>query len=104
MKMSLAAHGNVLKRSKKSESSSHHRNTNKLYTDWIESKYKVGITAEAQLLSPGLQSNFSMTSRRSKNYDLTMEHLMRRSMKHSNFNDTSQLYNSDVSAVKKLTI
>ena len=33
-----------------------------------------------------------------------MENIMRRTLKHSNQNDTSQLYNSDISVVKKLSI
>ena len=62
MKQSLAAHGTVL-RNRNITPSSDHRPRNKLYTDWIESKYGKAGMPMLQPDSPGIASHFSSATR-----------------------------------------
>ena len=101
IKQSLAAHGKVL-RNRNITPSSGYRHGNKAYAEWIEGRYgKIGRPRQAD--SPGMASGFSDT-KRSKDYERTMDNLRKRSIKQSSHNDPSQIYNSDVSVVKKLTL
>ena len=70
----------------------------------MESKFGKAGMPLYQPDSPGLYSQLSRTSR-SKQYDAKMENLKQMSLKHANKgNDPSQLYSSDISVVKKLSI